>query len=1153
MDTAKLRKFAQTARKMLMEQVSSKLAAVLRSDAIERRESSGAIAKLENDIKKSSEEIIIEKVAYMWFNRLCAFRYTDVNDYNRIRIISPLAGFSQPEVLAEAKAGHFGDIENLINQRRFDGLLNGTVPSDNPQQEAYRLLFVAYCNHFNKLMPYLFEEVKDYTELLLPDDLLSASSIVTQTCEAMTEDACENVEVLGWLYQFYISEKKDDVFAKLKKNVKITPENIPAATQLFTPDWIVRYLVDNSLGRLWMLNNPQSKLIDQMQYYIQGEQEETDFLKISSVEEIKVCDPACGSGHMLVYAFDLLYAMYEEEGYNSTEIPGLILSKNLYGIELDERAGELAAFALSMKAREKYRRFFRKVVQPNVCVLENIEFENDALAEFKIDNLNLLNDLHLFSSADNFGSLLTPQSNEAELDEAIAHYTTEEYKDKAAGLFDYTNYQKIFKALEQAKYLSNRYHVVVANPPYMGGKGMNAELSVFAKKNYPASKSDLFSMFIERNLQLAINKGMTGMVTMQSWMFLSSFEKLRDKILNSNTILSMAHLGPRGFDSIGGEVVQTTAFVIENGHKQEFKGDYLRLINGKNEAEKQADFQANRINGDLKFSASAEDFGKIPGAPIAYWVSENVRNIFDDKFIENITISDGQTKTGNNDKYLRLLWEVSKSKIGKSQKWVKHPKGGPFRRWYGNLDCVIDWSETSRLHYRKDHVARILPEYLWWKKAFCWTLITSGSQSFRLINDDEIFNLAAPTLFPKNETDLNFLLSLVNTPISTYMANLMNPTLNMNVGEIRSIPIVIVEKELVDELSNKLISLSKYDWDSYENSWDFELLPLLDLEYRKASLQDTYLSLREEWIARTLEMQKLEEENNRIFIEAYGLEDELTPEVPINEITLTCNPHYRYKGDKSNDELEALLMQDTIKEFISYAVGCMFGRYSIDKTGLILANQGEALEDYLKQIPEPSFMPDDDNVIPLMAIDWFEDDIVNRFKEFLKVTFGKEHFETNLEFIENALGKNGKKKPIREYFLKNFYTDHVKMYKKRPIYWMFSSPNGAFNALIYMHRYNTDTISTVLNEYLREFNSKLTAHLRNREQQENISEGAARIKIQKEIALIKKQLAEITEYERTMFELISAGQDKLAIELDDGVKVNYKKFNKVLKKIAGLS
>ena len=589
MEINKLKKFAQHARRLLLEQVGAKLALVLDASSAARRENPQAVTQLEKQIAASSREQLIDKVAYTWFNRFCALRFMDVNAYTRIRVVSPAdEGQFQPEILAEAKAGHIDEdrVPEKIS-RQIQALLSGTAPSRDPQQEAYRLLVVAECNSFHSSMPYLFERIADYTELLMPDDLLSGSSVLAYTREALTPDACTDVEVIGWLYQFYISEKKNAVFEGLKKNQKITPENIPAATQLFTPHWIVRYLVENSLGRLWMLNHPSSSLVGQMDYYIKPEALETDCFKITRPEDIKVCDPACGSGHMLTYAFDLLYAIYEEVGTDPSEIPEKILTHNLYGIELDERAGELAAFALTMKARAKQRRFFNKAIKPNICVLEKVAFSHDELDEYitavgrDLFTIDLRETLKQFEEADNFGSLIRPNLTSVQNVLPVL-----EAKDMVGNLFLAGTHAKVLQVLRMADYLSPRYAVVIANPPYMGGKGMNGRLGAWAKENYPSSKSDLFAMFIERNLDLAVPAGAVAMITMQSWMFLSSFELLRARILGQHTILSMAHLGARAFDSVGGEVVSTTAFVLENQHKPEYKGAFVRLIDGNSEAEK---------------------------------------------------------------------------------------------------------------------------------------------------------------------------------------------------------------------------------------------------------------------------------------------------------------------------------------------------------------------------------------------------------------------------------------------------------------------------------------------------------------------------------------------------------------------------------------
>lgn len=572
MDTSKLKKFAQFARSSLIEQVDLKLDTVLAADSLARRESAEAVKALEKAISNNSREYVIERVAYIWFNRFCALRFMDVNRYTRVGVVSPTEGQFQPEILAEAKMGHIDeDMVPAAVRQEILSLLSGRTPSRDSQGEAYRLLVVAACRDWHRNMPFLFQHIDDYTELLLPDDLLSENSILAYTREAMTPDACESVEVIGWLYQFYISEKKDQIFEGLKKNQKITPNNIPAATQLFTPHWIVRYLVQNSLGRLWLLNRPQSRLAEQMEYYIPPEQPDTDFLKINGPEDIKVCDPACGSGHMLTYAFDLLYDIYEEEGYDPSEIPENILTRNLYGIELDERAGELAAFALTMKARERQRRFFSKGIRPNICVLEKVEFDDDVLTEYMtaagkdLFTPEIRQTLLQFDEADNFGSLITPKASSVA--DVLA---TLEAKDMGSRLFLAETHQRVLTALRMADYLSPRYAVVVANPPYMGGKGMNPRLGAWAKQNYPNSKSDLFAMFIERGFDLTPKYGYSAMVTMQSWMFLSSYETLRGRILSETSIECLVHMA----NMVMGIAFGTAATVLKKGGSPETRGAY---------------------------------------------------------------------------------------------------------------------------------------------------------------------------------------------------------------------------------------------------------------------------------------------------------------------------------------------------------------------------------------------------------------------------------------------------------------------------------------------------------------------------------------------------------------------------------------------------
>jgi len=1142
MEISKLKKFAQFARRTLIKQVEAKLKLVLDEGSTSRRENSKAVEKLGEQIKASSKEQMIEKIAYLWFNRFCALRFMDVNRYTRIGILSPAEGQFQPEILAEAKMGHIDEelIPENARQQIF-ALLGGTSPSPDPQTEAYRLLVVATCNYYYKAMPYLFERIADYTELLMPDDLLSGNSILAYTREAMTPDVCRDVEVIGWLYQFYISEKKDEVFNSLKKNKKITPENIPAATQLFTPHWIVRYLVENSLGRLWMLNHPKSRLIEKMDYYIQPTQPEIDFLCITKPEELKICDPACGSGHMLVYAFDLLYAIYEEEGYEPAGIPEKILTHNLYGIEIDERAGELAAFALTIKARSKYRQFFNKPIQPHICVLENIQFEKGELKNY-MDFIgqdrftaSLQVTLQQFEEAENFGSLIYPADTGGDNVLRIL-----ESKNVSGYLFLSLVHQKVLKALKQANYLKPKYHIVIANPPYMGYRNMNSSLKAFAKKIYPSSSADLFAMFIERSLSLLLHKGIMAFITMQSWMFLSSYEKLRSLIVSNYTILSMAHIGPKGFDSIGGEVVSTTAFIVSDIIDDLYNARYIRLVEGESEQQK-ANLLINASDGcrcgnrvPYIYQSSTHDFKSIPKTPLSYWANKKLIKAFSlEQTLNDICPPRIGMMTTDNERFLKIWSEISFFKIGfnfrsskdaenSNIKWFPYNKGGSYRKWAGNRELIVNWKGGGQ-EIKDAGMTSFRGKDFYFKEGITWSDVATGDFSCRYTPEGFIFDIKGTSCFPETAI-LPIILKLLNSRVGSYILKFLNPTMSYQSGDIRRIPVftTILNNDIVSN-ETSTVKLAQTDWDSYETSWDFDRHPLLHPAYRQPSLKGTYAKLSDRGRKMTMEMQRLEEENNRIFIEAYGLEDELTPEVPLSEITLTCNPHYRYNGDKSEKKLEALLLADTMKEFISYAVGCMFGRYSLDKPGLILANQGEDIFDFRRKIlyleDEPdlddqskiknlqskiTFMPDIDNVIPILESDWFPDDISERFRKFLRVTFGEEHYEENLTFIEKALGKD-----IRKYFLKDFYNDHIKRYKKRPIYWLFSSPKGSFNALIYMHRYSPDTVSVVLNDYLREFRTKLISRVDHQKRVEagvDVSQ-AEKIKALKEIEKLNKRSA----------------------------------------------
>lgn len=1169
MDTSKLKKFAQFARRALITQVSAKLESVVAENSAARREHPDAMRKLEAAIARDGKDQVVERVAYTWFNRFSALRFMDVNELNAVRVVSPVAGQFQPEILAEAKAGHMdeGRVPDRIREQ-VRSLLDGRTPSADAQTEAYRLLIVAICNDLHKAMPFLFERIDDYTELLLPDDLLSNASILAYVREAMTPDVCEDVEVIGWLYQFYISEKKDEVFAGLKKNKKITAENIPAATQLFTPHWIVRYLVENSLGRLWLLNRPNSQLAAKMDYYIAPEEPETDFLRVSQPEDIRICDPACGSGHMLTYAFDLLYAIYEEEGYEATEIPGLILTHNLYGVEIDDRAGALAAFALAMKSATKLgrRRFLRQAVQPNICVLQDVRFSpsemQDVAAVVGSDlfTAEFRETMGQFEQAKNFGSLIVPRLRDpAEVARVV------QLKDFGGDLLLREVQERVLKVLEMAEALAPKYHVVVANPPYMDISSANAELKAWAQEKYPDSSSNLFALFMDRGLLAARSNGMLSMINMQAWMFLSSFSKLRRRLLDEHTLLVMAHLGENAFDSIGGDVVSTTAFVFANSAISNKISEFIRLVDGATEAEKEELFAIGKSKRcpPYYFTAEVDDFSKLPGSPLSYWVSHDLRETFSkSKPLSEFASPRKGMVTADNPRFIRQWFEVEGSKFAydlpsreaakaSGAKWFPYLKGGPFRRWYGNVECVINWEKDgAEMLNMKGNGYKVGStnhnlEYIF-KPALSWTKITSGLVSFRSTEQGFLFDDASG-LCPIHDPSMQpQFAALLNSPVVYAALGALNPTLNVNPGNLADIPVSLPAG--TGSIAGRCIAIARADWDASETSWDFGTLPLLSAEHRADTLESTYAHLRGHWQSMTDEMQRLEEKNNRIFITAYGLQNELTPEVPSAEITLTCNPAYSLKTEKSDEQREASLLARTAEEFLHYAVGCMFGRYSLDTPGLILANQGEGLADFLARVPQPTFEPDADNVIPVLDGDWFSDDISERFRKFLRVTFGEAKFQENLAFIEGALGKK-----ISKWFTRDFYDYHVRRYKKRPIYWMFASPKGSFEALIYMHRYRPDTVSIVLNDYLREYRRKLEVHRKAQEAQSINPEAtpAQRTKALKDVGEATKVIEELDGYERDV--LYPLATQKKEIDLDDGVKFNYPQFGAALKPIKGLS
>ncbi|MBL8596416.1 MAG: BREX-1 system adenine-specific DNA-methyltransferase PglX [Devosia sp.] len=1149
MDTGALKKFAQAARNHLMEQVRGKLGLVLAEGSAARRETPQAVKDLESTIAANGREQVVEQVAYTWFNRFTALRFMDVNGYNSIRVVSPAEGQTRPELIAEALAGNVDEAVPAAIKAKVLALLDGRSPSNDPQGEAYRLLLVTTCNQWHEHMPFMFEKISDFTELLMPDDLLSQNSILAHTRNAMTEEACQDVEVIGWLYQFYISEKKDQVFAGLKKNQKITAENIPAATQLFTPHWIVRYLVENSLGRLWLLNRPGSKLAERMDYYIAPEEPEADFPRVKSPKEIKVCDPACGSAHMLTYAFDLLYAIYEEEGFDPTEIPSLILEHNLTGIEIDDRAGALAAFALAMKAAARLgrRRFLRLEARPNVVVLQNVTFTSaemqDVIAVVGRDlfSSEFSETLAQFEQAKNFGSLIVPR-----LRDPTETLRVVVARDFGGDLLLKELQGRVHAVLRMVEALSTAYHVVVANPPYKGSSDLNKDLSGWLDTRYPDSKTDLFSAFIERGLRMTGDLAYCSMVTMESWMFLDSFRKLRKHLLHQNTILGLVHmpyLGKGGTPM--GISFGTSAFTIRRALQRAYKADYVYI----RYFETDNNFVPLQFptENERRVRVSADQLDAIPDSPIAYWASDELRKIFNSHSLlkDEAPVRKG-IDTGKNDRFLRYWYEVAdenRSKRSKSEKWFDYVKGGELRKWYGNIDLTLNW-ENDGADVRAHPSSTIRNQAFFFKPAVTWSLTGSKGFGARIVPVNCMFDNNGSSIFPRQDQVQN-LACFLNSKVAELCLGVLNPTVAYQVGDIARLPYAVDVE--VGNRGSRLHDIAKNDWDFQETSWDFLTLPLLSFRDGRETMEDSCEALRAHFQSMTDEMRVLEEENNRILIDAYGLQNELTPEVPNEKITLTCNPAYRYGVKGSEAEREARLLEDTVAEFIHYAVGCMFGRYSLDMPSLVLANQGERLEDYLAKVPSPTFVPDKDNVIPVLDGEWFADDVTERFRKFLRVTFGEENYRENLAFVEKALGKD-----IRKWFTRDFFDYHVRRFKKRPIYWLFSSPKGTFQALMYMHRYRPETVSVLLNDYLREHIRKLEGHRAalDRQADDPATPPAKATRARKDIITVSQQIDELKDWERDV--IFPLAQQRIEIDLDDGVKTNYPKFGAALRAIKGL-
>lgn len=1136
MDTAALKSFATAARTELIREVSARITAVLAQGSPERVEQPKAVTALERTIAGAGggdegKAHVADKVAYTWFNRIIALRFMDANGYTGIGVVSPAADqVGQPEVLSAAKRGQVDpDVVRGASAAIVTGLLNGTRqprPGVDAQAEAYALLLADYCRFWNAAMPFMFEREGDYTELLIPANLLADDSALGRAVEVLTEDVCQDVEVIGWLYQFYISERKDEVFAGFKKNRKAGADEIPAATQLFTPHWIVRYLVENSLGRLWMLNRPSSGLVGQMDYYLAPVDDETDYLKISKPEELTVIDPACGSGHMLTYAFDLLYAIYEEEGYAPSEIPRLILANNLYGTEIDPRAGALAAFALTMKAAAKRKLFLKNAVEPNICVLDPISFSPDEV-DFLVtkggDKHAEAEFWNQFAEADTLGSLIQPDAvTTARMVEHLPALDDEGDLLKADVL------EWADRVVWQARFLLPRYAVVIANPPYMGSANLTNELRAALSASYKVTRSDLYVMFVERALLLAVPRGLVAMVTMQAWMFTTSYEPLRKQVLDENRVVTLAQLGRGAFDSISGEVVSTAAYVLARTRPGPMtSGQYIRAVDG-GSADKSAII---RSGGAL--SVRQDLLREIPGYAMVYWEAEYLAQAFNamNPLSSYATVREG-IHTGDNATYLRYWWEVSRDRLAlgvaneaeidaRGGRWVPYNKGGAYARWYGHNYWVIAYDTVSRTAMA-DLSGHVRPsQSLYFREGVTWSDVGSAGLALKYFPKGYLFDGAGPVVVTDG-APTELLIAGMNSKPFGHLAELLMPNLHYKSGTVQKVPFPRHDEEArAAELGKRAVDLVRAAWDDKELSFDFGAARVVASSSRPVHLGQAVEEARAEVAGASAELNELESENDAIFGRAYGVDPAAIDFVRPAGIA-ECSA------------------SDVMLDFVSYAVGCMFGRYSLDEPGLIVAGQGGTLRDYLTRVPTPTFGPDADNVIPFVDGDWFEDDVVGLFRQFLRAAFGDQHFEENLEFVTSSLGV----KNIRDYFItragrSKFYDDHVQRYKKRPIYWLFSSPKGSFNALVYMHRYTPSTVSTVLT-YLREYVTKLESALQQAERAENA----------KEADRLRKILVELNEYEHDT--LYPKASENVVIDLDDGVKANYPKFGGALKKITGL-
>lgn len=1183
MDKNAIKKYAVWARKELISRVAQKAQqyGITETEMVDAGADSvnGKVLSAEEmqqrraliaQINEKGYQQVMEEVAYTWFNRFSALRFMEVNGYlpSHVRVFTDENNAFKPQILAEAL--HL-ELDKLDKDKVY------ALKETEQTEELYKYLLIVQCNALNSILPGMFQTIADYTELLLPDNLLREGSVIEQMISQIPEDNWQDaVQIIGWLYQYYNSEKKDDVFAALKKNVKITKENIPAATQLFTPDWIVRYMVENSLGRLWVEGHPDAKAQllptpeeqaaytagsrdpedTKWHYYLEEAQQEPQVqAQLSEIrkqyadltpEQIKVIDPCCGSGHILAYLFDVLMQIYENYGYTPRDAVTSILQNNLYGLDIDDRAAQLAYFAVMMKARRYDRRFFSHTTQPHVYAIEesnriekpDVEYFCNGKLELKDAMQTILTQLY---DAKEYGSILTitPQ----DWDALYARF--DEVADESSFHRESIR-KKLLPLVRVAQMLAQKYDVVVTNPPYMGSSGMGAKLAEYVKKNYPDTKSDMSTVCMEKALNMCKTCGYMSMINIPVWMFLSSYEKLRGIMLSENTIINMVHPGRGIFGSDFG----TTSFVIGKKHIVGYLGHYRRLFEKQGEVETIEIREHRFLEKKGIFFANQDSFAKIPGSPVAYWISKELLTDFKAQKVSDISSPKVGLQTGENDRFVRLWYEVNNAKIKfdahsiesaiQSQaKWFPYNKGGFFRKWYGNNDCIVNWENDGyeiRHFYDKCGKLRSRPQNTntYFKENITWSKISSGSIAFRYKPRGNIYDVAGTSIFAPHEM-LFYLEAFLNSCVAGKIAEILSPTLNYEVGQISNFPLIISnERNKILSVVQDLTKCSQLDWDSFETSWDFTRHPFIKAITKYPNMMDIgniYLAeCYDIWAGECKErFEKLkanEEELNRIFIDIYGLQDELTPEVEDKDVTVR-------KADLGRD----------VRSFISYAVGCMFGRYSPTYDGLAYA--GGTWDDGKYNI----YKPDADGIIPICDDEYFEDDMMGRFVEFVRVVYGDGSLEDNLRFIANALGGKGQpKEVIRNYFLNDFYADHCKIYQKRPIYWLFDSgKKNGFKCLIYLHRYQPDTIARIRTDYVHEQQARYRTAIEGLEKQVAAATSTSeRVKLTKQLNKVQAQDTELHQYEEKVHAL---ADQMIKIDLDDGVKHNYEIFKDVLAKI----